>query len=575
MVGATAWLARWRRLLQSNSGRLLGYLWLGTLAGALLVAAQHAYQRSLRVEEYAFACDPFGYLRMAREVRQAVSRLDLPQFHLESSQTRLLIDLMQSQQVPVGLWEEMVAPHAHHYFPRAGSVGVQYPPGTALMLALFTEGQAVDGLNRATIALFLVTGFLVLILAGRCQVWFSAGFVTLALYVGLVMLGKIGTDSFSINAALAPLLLGFLCVFAALGQRFVPGRAYAAWLAALMGGCLLGFAILIRLPVIFLVPGLLLLLWPQAWRLSIQDLLIPFSLGVMVTGIVPLLAYQYYITGAWYVPTYGSADSALPSLKPLWANLVFYLGGGRGSQHNWALFVLIIGVGGFIASRPKRKPTRLDLSWTRLTVSALMLWGLPTVYFLTHHIAIAYYSIPATFGAVLLMALGALTIECCSTPAAWRTRSSRGGNLDWVALVLALLPGIVTLIPAWGAYARYAAPIERPARHVVFPAELSVEQAWVWADLLSGTFWYYASKPAFKIGFAVPETRALAYRFVFERGEPQYLIRDSATMQEIMQEVSRMGGRLESRGEVDGHPYFLIHWPRGGPVSTPLRDPAS
>jgi hypothetical protein len=575
MVAAATWLARWRRSLQSSSGRLLGYLWLGTLAGALLVAAQHAYQRSLRVEEYAFACDPFGYLRMAREVRQAVSRLDLPQFHLESSQTRLLIDLMQSQQIPVGLWEEMVAPHAHHYFPRAGSVGVQYPPGTALMLALFTEGQAVDGLNRATIALFLATGFLVLILAARRQAWFSAGFVTLALYVGLVMLGKIGTDSFSINASLAPLLLGFLCVFAALGQRFVPGRAYAAWLAALMGGCLLGFAILIRLPVIFLVPGLLLLLWPQSWRLSIQDLLIPFSLGVMVTGIVPLLAYQYYITGAWYVPTYGSADSALPSLKPLWANLVFYLGGGRGSQHNWALFVLIIGVGGFIASRPKRKLTRLDLSWTRLTVSALMLWGLPAVYFLTHHIAIAYYSIPATFGAVLLMAVGALTIECCSPPAAWRTRSARGGNLDWVALVLALLPGMLTLIPAWVAYARYAAPIERPARHVVFPAELSVEQAWVWADLLSGTFWYYASKPAFKIGFAVPETRALAYRFVFERGEPQYLIRDSATMQEIMQEVSRMGGRLESRGEVDGHPYFLIHWPRGGPVSTPLRDAAS
>jgi hypothetical protein len=39
----------------------------------------------LRVEEYAYACDPFGYLIMAREVRQAVARLDPPQFHLESA----------------------------------------------------------------------------------------------------------------------------------------------------------------------------------------------------------------------------------------------------------------------------------------------------------------------------------------------------------------------------------------------------------------------------------------------------------------------------------------------------------
>ena len=330
MVAATAWLAQLRRLLMSRSSRLLGYVWLGALGGALLLSAQYAYQRSLSVEEYAFACDPFGYLRMAREVRQAVAKLDLPQFHLESAQTRLLIDLMQSRQVPLGLWEEMIAPHAHHYFPRAGSVGVQYPPGTGLMLALFPEGQAVDGLNRATIALFLVTGFLVLILAGVRQAWFSAGFVTLALHLGLVMLGKVGTDSFSINAALAPLLLGFLCVFAALGLRSGPGRDRTAWVAAFAGGCLLGFAILIRLPVIFLVPGLLMLLWPQSWRPSIRDLLMPFSLGVMVTGVVPLLAHQYHMTGAWYLPTYGSADSAPPSLEPLWANLRYYLGGGRG-----------------------------------------------------------------------------------------------------------------------------------------------------------------------------------------------------------------------------------------------------
>jgi hypothetical protein len=112
-------------------------------------------------------------------------------------------------------------------------------------------------------------------------------------------------------------------------------------------------------------------------------------------------------------------------------------------------------------------------------------------------------------------------------------------------------------------------------RHVALPTELAAEQAWVWADLLSGTIWYYGNKPAFKIGFSVPTIRAVAFRFVFEREEPQYLVRDSSTMQEIMQEIFSLGGKLELRGEVAGHPYFLIHWPRGGPVSVPVRDAAS
>jgi hypothetical protein len=577
MFAQTAGGARQRGLMKSRSGRLLGYLWLCALGGALLFSAQHAYQRSLRVEEYALGCDPFGYLRMAREIRRAASALELPQFHLESAQTRSLIDLMRSRDVPPALWDEIVAPHAHHYFPQAGSVGVQYPPGAGLMLALFPEGQAVDGLTRATIVLFVAIGILLLVLAGARQAWLSAGFVTLALHLGLGMLGEIGTDSFSINAALAPLLLGFLCVFTALALRAGSGRSGAAWTTAVLGGCLLGLVLLIRLPIILLVPGLLILLWPASWRLSIRDLPIPFGLGMMVTGILPLLAHQYRMTGAWYLATYGRDDSAPPSLEPLGSNLLYYLGGGPGSKHNWALLAVLIGLGGFIAYHRRHKLTSLDLSWTRLLVSALILWGLPTVYFLTHRIAISYYSIPATFGTVLLLALGALTIEVYASPVASRTRSTMGVWGCWtaLALALALLPGVATLKRARSAYIRHEVPIERPARHFVLPAELSEEHAWVWADILTGTLWYYANKPAFKIGFTDSETRALAYRFVFERGEPQYVIRDSAGMQSIMDEIFQMGGLIEPRGKVDGHPYFLIHWPKGGPASVTLRDAAS
>jgi hypothetical protein len=575
MFAAAAWCTRWRQPLQGRPARLLGYLWLAGLAASLVVAAQDAQQRALRVEEYAYACDPFGYLIMAREVRQAVSRLEPPRFHLESAQTRSLIELMQSRQVPLRLWEEMVAPHAHHYFPHAGRVGVQYPPGAALMLALFPEGRAVDGLNRATIALLLVTGLLLLIVAGTRQAWVAAGFVTMALYLGLVILRKIGTDSYSVNATLAPLLLGFLCTFAALGLRSSSEGHRAAWVAALVGGCWVGFTILIRLPMILLLPGLLILLWPRSWLPSMRDSVVPFALGVILTGILPLLAHQYHMTGVWYLPTYGAADNAPPSLDPLGSNVLYYLVGGRGSTYNWAIFALLIGVAGGLAYQPRPPETRSHLGWRRLLVSALALWAVPTVYFLTHRVVTSYYTIPVTFATVLLLALGALTIESRGPVAAWHGRPAQRGGLRRLALALALLPGLVALIPPWLAYARGVAPVERPLRHVALPTELTAEQAWVWADLLSGTFWYYGNKPAFKIGFSVPEVRAMAFRFVFEREDPQYLVRDSATMQDIMQEISRLGGTLEPRGEVDGYPYFLIHWPRGGPAGAPMHDAAS
>jgi hypothetical protein len=83
--------------------------------------------------------------------------------------------------------------------------------------------------------------------------------------------------------------------------------------------------------------------------------------------------------------------------------------------------------------------------------------------------------------------------------------------------------------------------------------------------LLSGTLWYYAKKPAFKIMFTDPETRALVYRFVFERREPQYIIRDSPETQRLMNEISHMGGQLEPRGKVGAYPYFAISWPQDGP----------
>jgi hypothetical protein len=556
------------RLLPIRFSQVLGYLWLAVLGVSLLLSAHAASRRSMQVEEYALGCDPFGYLTMARAIRQAAANLKLPQFHLESPQTRLLIDLMRSHNVSLQLWDEFVAPHAHHYFPEAGHVGVQYPPGTGIALSFFPEGEAVHSLNQMVIWLFLASGLALLIFAGARQSWMAAGGVVLAVNLGLEILGWVQTKSFSINAILAPLFLSCLCVCAALWLRSVTKRLRLAWLIVFIGGGLLGFAIVSRLPVIFLVPGFLVLLWPSSWRPRLAALIIPFCLGVLLIGVLPVLVHQERLAGAWYLPTYGRWDTAPPSLAALGKNAEYYLGEGRGTRGNGALVYLLIGLGGLAAFRGQRRPGGLDLSWTRLLLSGLTLWGLPMAYFLTHPISISYYPIPATFGTAALLALGALTIDSQAARPRSPIRLSSYARRGWIALifVLALLPGLATLGRTWSLYTHAPNVLRKPAQRLTLPTEMSEERAWVWADILTGTLWYYADKPAFKIGFSDPATRALVYRFVFERGEPQYAIRDSVGMQVLLEEIADLGGILEERGEVDTHPYFLIRWPEGGPM---------
>ena len=541
-------------------GLILGYVWLVSLGIALLFSTYTAYKQSIQVREYAIGADRFGYLMMAKEVREAVSHLQPPQFHLESQQTRLLIDLMLSRNVPLPLWAEMVAPHAYHYFPKAGNVGVQYPPGTGLVLAAFSQGDAVARLNKTVVGMLLSFGIVSLVLAGQRRAWVSAGFLILAACLGLDIIGQIDSMSHSINAVLGPLLLGLVLVFVSL--RFAK-RVAVAEIVAFVAGLCWGLAILVRLPVVLLLPGAALLFWPKPWEMSLRNKLIPFGLGVMLTGIAPLLCFQHAVAGAWYLTTYSPADNSAPSLVVLSRNIRYYLGDGPGSSLNWSLAWCAIGLAGFMFYTRKGELKHMGLTWTRLLSCAMVLWGLPTAYFLTHNVTIPYYCIPSTFGLVLFIALGVFVIESSEKTCTSGNRTAVNG-LGHIALAIALLPGVVSAWRCWPVPSATIIRLENRDRpRFVVPAELSEPRAWIWADLFSGSFWYYANKPAFKINYSDAQTRRLVYQFVYDRGEPQYLVRDSEYTQHVADEISRLGGKLEPRGEVGGgYTYFLVDWPK-------------
>jgi len=75
---------------------LLGYTWLLMLAATVVTSALIADRRARQIEEYPCCCDPFGYLQMAKDIREARQNGKQPNFTIETDQTRLLIQLMQS-----------------------------------------------------------------------------------------------------------------------------------------------------------------------------------------------------------------------------------------------------------------------------------------------------------------------------------------------------------------------------------------------------------------------------------------------------------------------------------------------
>ena len=504
---------------------------------------------------------------MAKQIRHAVDRGTWPQFKLESTQTRTLINFMQQRNLPVPRWEEVVAPHAHHYFPQSGYVGVQYPPGTGLVLAMFPQGEAVYGLNHVVVFVFVLIAIGSLAVAVWKRAWTSIGLVMLALTLSMLVLMRMGPLSFSINAIFIPILL--TCLFSVFALRYRDNGL--GLLCALIAGLSLGFATMIRLPALILAPGFLVLLWPGLAQFRIKSLPLAFVIGVIVTGIIPVALNQHDVAGAWYLPTYASVDAAAPTLERLRHNFSHFLWDGPASVDNWALVYAAIGFVGFVlfyVSQDKGQHNRLGLTWKRLALASFLLWFIPICYFLTHAITAVHYMIPSALAFTMLLGFGALGMEATSLT---RERFDPRKALSWVALVLVLFPGLATFNRVWDKRSFGPAPERASTRApILLPSELVDDKAWVWADLLTGSLWYYANKAAFKIQFTDEEVRAMIFRFVHERGERQYLIQDSEQMKVYIAEIEKLGGKLEMRGKVDGQPYFLVVWPEGGPQITQI-----
>jgi hypothetical protein len=269
------------------------------------------------------------------------------------------------------------------------------------------------------------------------------------------------------------------------------------------------------------------------------------------------------VAGAWYLTTYGQSDITSPTLERVRANAAFYFGPGKSSTVNWALPAVLVGCVGLLLLPKSRwqadHPTTFlpQPSWPRVIAAAFLILAVSNIYFLSHFPASHYYPWPAILAALLTVSLSTLALENHSV-VRFASRKWRARLLLVTAYALSMWPGAIAMGRAWSHYAEPTTEIA--VKQFSLPAELKNESAWVWACESSGTLWYYARKPAHKLTSTNADTRELVFRFVRERHEPQYLVNDSPSMQVVADEVVQLGGKLEPRGEIDHHPYYLIHW---------------
>jgi hypothetical protein len=232
-------------------------------------------------------------------------------------------------------------------------------------------------------------------------------------------------------------------------------------------------------------------------------------------------------------------------MKYLLSNLNFYLGTGYGSSDNWLIFNLILGCLGWYLCFSKSSQT--EKRWNRVQFAAAIVWGVPTLYFLTHQVQVGYYQVPSIWATALILATGALESE-----SKLKSLRFRGDYLFFgLGSVLAVLPGILAIKAVqnfwlaqndWRGYQISKLPV------LQLPEEVQKVPGWIWADQLSGTIRYYENQAAFKLPFSEPKLRKAIYQNLVLTGDPQYFIEDSPSMTLLKEEAEGWGIQMTQIG---------------------------
>ncbi|MEO5667316.1 MAG: hypothetical protein ABIR96_04580 [Bdellovibrionota bacterium] len=484
--------------------------------GFLVIVASYVVVRWEGRQPFPDGCDSFGYMRLAQILREAVSSGHAPDYTIHHPQIDALRTAFAASSFPVAEWSEALAPQAHHDNPARGTIGIQYPPGTGLVLAPFSPERAPVRYSQSLVILLFLFGAGVLLIFYRRGKTEAALPLVFAAASTMILCDTVKHYSYSIQASIPFLIVGLVLLARSRDSKKARDVIVAAFALSL--------ACLCRLPIVFHFVGWFLLAAPSLrWIFA-------GAFGV-IFGAATLL-YNWHVTGNPFTPTYGPIDNAAPSLSTIGTNLSYYFVGG-GNQFVWAVIVMTL-----IAIPALAKSGR----WKNGVLPLVALIGVPLGYFLTHAIHWSYYMHPTWLSAVWVLALAA-SIDLPK----FSKRFATGIVVLGSVVILTALP--------LGKWTSHESHRTSSISESLIPT-LHDDRAWIWSDFSSGSFWYYWKKPSQKMNFASPELQIWTEAWIRSRGDTLYIVEDSDSMKRARQRLEEQGISFEEAGKALGYPVY-------------------
>jgi hypothetical protein len=490
----------------------------------ILALSLQALASSGNASLFAIGCDPFGYSRQAELFRENGLWRGLDT-RIKDADASTLISAAKSIDSNSANWYQAIAPHCHYYRASSDSVILQYPPGTGFLLSLFPPATSLDVLFPLIVA--SVTATIVIAVAG------SQATLLNYLLGGIVLVPLVFVEAAPEAAGnpSVPATIAFIPMMALFAREMDShGRLRRHLIAFLIGVCA-GLLFAIRSPNIVLSFSLfvciLINFWPH--RTSASHFLYSmfwFIIAFFTFGALPVLSANFINTGNALTTTYSEIDAAPPDLRldVIFNNLKFYLTSG------YALPVVVSAALVLVFRVVTIGKLRPAGGRYGLSIGGGGAFALTLAYFCTHDIRQPYYVYPAAALSLCLVCFELMG----SRPADVADRRKLTGGVAKAATLSMALVG-VALVAGFR-----LSSIEPKTTETTIPDELKSNKSIVWADISSGTIYYYQHKYAAKLNFSKECTREMLVRAVFDRGLNQYFVVDSEDMKEVVGDISKL-----------------------------------
>lgn len=449
-------------------------------------------------EEMPVGCDEFGYLNLAKHFDEGklTDRSYLPELltHLRASGIT----------EPELSW--MVTPHAYHVLPGTNKVINQYPPGTSYILSLLPY----DWRNLLFPLLVMFSFILIPALAlrfTRIKEWnlFDVLFPVLLFLV--TVSSPFTTELSRVNS----LAVTFGLLLAA-GMVLIKKPFLACFLIALT----VNFRIV---NLLMLVPAILFL--PLTAHLNkkenLQNFKMLFQAGILILlAIIPLLYYNYSLTGNPIASTYSVVDTAINGIEGVSSNILFYF---NTNQH-WFILHLIAILTIILFCYLKK------ISWT-LVLKLIAFPLVNYIFFFWHKVTMDYYP----YASAMI-----LTGVICGLSVNLNFRNKFSLAIPTVGIALAF----VVLISGYRKFHKN--------EHLTFNDAKAKYASLcnydiVWGDLLSGTTEYVCGNNGFRYTVTTPRARIRAIRFLHDKNFKQVILLDDVPLKSelIIEELKTEG----------------------------------